>query len=298
LNKDAGGGGSPFAIDTNGNLYVATGGAGCPGSKYQGCIAIFSPGALKPSKTILLPVGYTVDALAFDRAGNLYVSNDGPGGGTIAVYAPATGKLVRTITAGIAAPLCIAFDRSGNLYVGNGNQYFPRNKPDTITIYPPGSSKPARTIVISRTWGLPVHLAIDRAANLYVAANPLSNALPGAVLLFAPGATTPKLAISRKPQAYHAGPIALDSAGRLYVAYFFGSVGFVTIYAPASARQLLQIGAGGHIPIAIALDSVNRIYIGWNFARVNVYAPMSSAAIRSIARGIDPELSGIEIGPN
>jgi sugar lactone lactonase YvrE len=83
----------------------------------------------------------TRDALGFDGFGSLYVANCGFNCGTktgsVTVYAPGSGSVLRTISQGVSVPNALGFDGSGNLYVVNYNK--------TVTVYASGSTSVLRT---------------------------------------------------------------------------------------------------------------------------------------------------------
>ena len=146
------------ALDNEGRLYVSDLRQAEGGHAYgaeRGAIRVYRSGAggnEAPVRTIM--GSYTrlsgPGAVAFDRAGNLYVPNTwGAGAGSVTVYGPAdTGDLrPRRIIAGEATglhePSALWLDRQDTLYVVNQR---------SVTVYPPGATGDARPV---RTVGLP-----------------------------------------------------------------------------------------------------------------------------------------------
>jgi DNA-binding beta-propeller fold protein YncE len=140
-------------------------------------------------------------SLAFDKAGNLFVSNYGDG--SIVKFTPAgvpTVFATHSTDPNLAAPQGLAFDSAGNLYVANwgGN---------TIEKYTPqgvGS-------VFATGLNYPADLAFDKSDNLYVANNGDNN-----ILKFTPGGVRSVFATS--PTYYDPLGLAFDPAGNLFVA--------------------------------------------------------------------------------
>ena len=120
-----------LAVDRSGNLFV--------GGKY---ITKYAPGSATPSITISQGVANPV-ALTFDSSGDLYAANPATligsscACGSVAVYSPSTGTVLRTMKS--YGPTALAFDGSGNLYVAN----FVNN---TIAVYHVGERRPFKLI--------------------------------------------------------------------------------------------------------------------------------------------------------
>jgi sugar lactone lactonase YvrE len=195
----------PFALafDSSGNLYVANYNANS--------VTVYAPGSTKVLRTIEKGVDRP-DALAFDGPGNLYVANYPcrfascrNRASSVTVYASGRGKVLRTISQGVASPFALAFDRSGNLYIAN-------NWFGYVTVYAPGSTKVLRTI--KKDVAVPTALAFDASDNLYVGnggcgPSSCSGYKPSTVTVYAPGSTKLSRTISHGvlgPAAIAFGP--------------------------------------------------------------------------------------------
>jgi len=209
-------------------------------------------------------------------SGALYVANEG--GRSITVYAPgATGNAppLRTIAGGntgLTFPNSIARDTAGRLYVVNlGASGI---SPETLTVYADsatGNAAPVRTIPgidagRHNTGGL----AVDAAGRLYIATHRFGGDTIGdTIKVFAANASgnaAPLYTIAGSNTGLNApGGIALDAAGRLYVANEGSST--VTIYAPGASGNIAPIGTiagsstGLNSPGYIALDRFGQLYV-------------------------------------
>jgi hypothetical protein len=251
-----------IALDAAGRLYVSNG---------EGTITVYAAGATgnaTPTATIAgsntglsFPSG-----IALDGAGQLYVANslNCPNvsdcfDASITVYAAgATGNATPTATihgsnTGLHDPTGIALDGAGRLYVRNLAG---------ITVYAAGATgnaTPIATIQVSTTGlGLvPAGIALDAAGRLYVANPQLAGvgSSSGSIAVYAAGANgnaTPIATIQGSNTGLNTpAGIALDAAGRLYVANpgNGGSVGpwagpgnTVTVYTPGATGNVAPTG--------------------------------------------------------
>lgn len=213
-----------------GNLYVANSGG------YS--VTVYPAGAgRRPNPLITISGGKTKLAvprgIAVDSAGNIYVANNGVLGSE-----PASVTIYRAGDNGDAAPIArisgprtrleapegLALDSHGSIYVANESDS--PKKPDTITVYSPGSNGDAAPVrVISGPATLlsqPGGIAVDPSGNLFVtSARREGQYSSAAVLIFAPGATgnaAPLASIEGDcARLTAAGGIALGSNGDVYV---------------------------------------------------------------------------------
>jgi len=178
--------------------------------------------------------------LAFDEAGNLYVTNGNAVpptaiNNTVSVFpeqsgtlfgVPVTRHVLTTVFSGLSDPMGLAFDHGGNLYVANGQN-------GTVSVLPKASGTLFGVPVTENTPAIlvsgldrPQSLAFDHAGNLYMPN--LTGTIPNvsatiSVLpkasgrLFGVSVTENTLAtVASDPD----GPVALafDHAGDLYIA--------------------------------------------------------------------------------
>ncbi len=265
--------------------------------------------------------GTNLGGLAFDRDGNLYAIT---GLFSIAVYAPTSRKLVRTISNGVDWASAIATDARGDLYVGNG-------RTNSITVYPPGAVSPSRTV--TRGVSDPASLAVDSRDNLYVAnlaANSVTVYAPDGRLLrtltcyvIGPEAVilngNDELFVGNSYYGYgktvtiYAPPrdklvqiltkaivsprnLAVDSRGVLYVSN--ANIGTVTVYPGKAGWKLRRKISVSAEPGPLITDSADNLYVACytRYARVNVYAPGSITPKLIITDGIVSPLA-LAIGP-
>src|SRR3989475_760967 len=222
----------------------------------------------------------------------LYVVNSGAN--SVAAYAPgASGDAAPTAVihggsnTGLNGPRGIALDAPGNIYVANYSV-------GTVTVYAPGASgyaTPSATIAGSNTglswpWGI----ARDAAGNLYVV-NSWSSSGSTSITVYAAGASgnaTPSATITGNNTGL-SGPhgIALDAAGRLYVAN--GGSNTITVYAAGATgnRAPIPTIAGANTglsgPIGLAFDPAGRLYVTNDAGSVTVYAAGASGNVAPIA---------------
>jgi sugar lactone lactonase YvrE len=200
---------------------------------------------------------------------------------------------------------------SGTLYVAND---YPASD-SAVTVYPPGSNAPSRTI--SNGVEYPIALAMDRDNDLFVLSiggntvnqYPKRGTSPMRTI---EGGKSPLLSIAVAPdndlyvgqklaiKAYRPGktsffrrlpaavPVALtfDASGTLYVADYTD----VRIYPPKTKKPSVTISQGIYDPSAIALDASGNIYLA-NGSRsgtsnIIVYDP-SGSVVRTISQGVD-----------
>lgn len=137
---------SPMAINTAGDLFVAVG---------NNVDEFSSAGSLLNTLT-----GFDTPAgIAFDSAGNMYISNiNGAGSGTGFITKITLGGVQSMFASGLNAPCGLAFNAAGDLFVA-GSTY------DTITEITPGGSKSQFASGLNN----PNQMAFDKAGDMFVA---------------------------------------------------------------------------------------------------------------------------------
>jgi hypothetical protein len=100
----------------------------------ESTITLYQARSRTPLNSVSTAVSFP-GAVAFDSSDDVYCAC----GGGVAEYSPDLKHVLRTISEGVDDPDALVVDSSGNLYVANlyGN---------SVTVYPPGSTKPSQTI--------------------------------------------------------------------------------------------------------------------------------------------------------
>jgi hypothetical protein len=157
---------STIVFDASGNLW----GADFADSKvYEYTGPFTTSGTLTPALTLTSGID-AASGLAFDSAGNLYVSNNGSSGSnSIAVFTTPISNSASYFLDGVSQPGGLIFDSSGNLYVFNavnsGASLDRFNSNDLSSGATPSISDPAGLS------GIPygAAFAFDSSGNLYMA---------------------------------------------------------------------------------------------------------------------------------
>jgi len=138
-----------IAFDKSGNMFVA-----CEGS--DSVIEYFAGGGQTTYASIIAASG-----LAFDRAGNLFVTglaNSNPSSGIVAEITPA--KVQSTIASNLQNPAALAFNGAGNLFVSET----PGTLNGQILEIAPGQSPTVYASGLNQPFGL----AFDNSGDLFV----------------------------------------------------------------------------------------------------------------------------------
>jgi sugar lactone lactonase YvrE len=235
-----------MAMDSSGNIWVANSGHSTVVEFTQAQLA--ATGAPTPTVTLAATAG-SIDgptSVAFDRAGDLWVSN--AINSSVVEFTPsqltASGAPTPTVTitsnglvpASLSTPDSLTVDGSGNLWVGNsGNATVVKFTPAQIAT----TGTPTPTVTLTATAGsiaTPGSLLFDHTGNLWVA----NTVAPGSVVEFSPtqlvasGAPVPKVTISSNVGNTNIdGPrgLTLDRFGNLWVSNALGNS--ITEFAPA-----------------------------------------------------------------
>jgi sugar lactone lactonase YvrE len=206
--------------------------------------------------------------------------------------------LLGTITSGASRPEGVWVDSRDTLYVMNASS---GSQGPSLSEYKRGATEPFRTI-ITGLLDNPGAVAVGNDGTVYVnsvsdsetAPSPLSQDGPtGAVVVYAPGKTTPKATIDLPQAAEYgltAGGMAIDKQGNVYAANE-GNASVVNVFkiVPGSLQvtDLALKDPGGE---AIAVDGSGNLYTG-GFAGgysgyfIAVYAPGATSPSRTISLG-------------
>lgn len=264
-------------------------------------VAVYALGRREPSRSITVASGLEdPQAIAFDRAGNLYAANTYES--TVTVFAPGSNKVLRTIVRGVQNPAALAFDRSGNLYVANveGNEGG-SELGGSISIYAPGAAAPFLSLTDGLR-GANYSLAFDRDEDLYAASGcPYQNT---PISVYARSSAS-VLRIIFQGISFPCA-IALDAAGNLYVANLGSNS--VLVYPAGASTPSRTIVRGIDYPNGLALDAAGNLYVtnargtndGTTWGSVTVYPPGRDRPSRTITRGLigDGGPSNPVIGPS
>jgi len=229
-----------LAFDHGGNLYVANVQNGTVSVLPKASGTLFGKSVTKNTPATVVSALSSPQRLAFDQAGNLYITSFL--GNTVSVLPKASGTLfgksvtenaLATLVSGLDRPGGLGLDHAGNLYIANFTAATGPNVNGTISVLPKASGTLFGKSVTKNTpatlvSGLdrPFSLAFDDAGNLYmpVLTGPIANpnltvsVLPKARgTLFGVPVTANTLAtVASDPD----GPVdvAFDNAGNLYIA--------------------------------------------------------------------------------
>jgi len=200
--------------------------------------------------------------LAFDAAGNLFVSSDDRiAGYSIKKVSATDGTITTFTTAFLNGPHGIAFDQAGNLYVANNNN-------NTIVRFTPDG---VGTTFADRGQGLvnPIGLAFDIAGNLYVTNTRGGLEKTGRVIRIS-STGDPTVLVNEGLQVPYG--IALDAAGNFYVSNNGGN--FVEKFAPDGTDLGVFCSAGCSSPNGMTFDDDGNLYVANNnTATIEKYAP-------------------------
>ena len=204
-------------FDSTGNLINAT----------------FVSGVNKPS------------GMAFDKAGHLYVANQGGVKNTVSEFDTNGTLITDSFIPGLNTPEGLAFDTNGNFFVVNSGD-------NQVLEFDSSGQNLIRTIS-STNFDHPIGVAFDRSGNFYVA-----NRHNGLVLKFDSGGNPVNGGIFAS-NLDDPEDLAFDSLGRLYVA----SLTDDTVSQFDADGHLLNanFASGLNQPIGVAFDNDGNLYV-------------------------------------
>jgi sugar lactone lactonase YvrE len=233
------------ALDRQGNIYVTF--SGSRGQKVP--VAIFK---IDTNYTVKPFVAEMMNAtsIAFDRAGQLYVSSRHDG----AVYRVAPNGTMNTYAEGMGIATGIAFDRSENLYVGDRSG----------TIFKIGRDQQVFVFATLEPSVSAYHLAFGPQGDLFVT-GPTTSSFDCVHRIDPHGTVKTFYRGLGRPQG-----LAFDAAGDLYVAASLGGKRGIVKITPEGKANLEVAGHGlvglafapGRSAILATTDAVH--HLSWN----------------------------------
>jgi sugar lactone lactonase YvrE len=223
------------------------------GGPTQNAVGIYRASARNPKPFRQIFEGLSAPTgMAADAAGNVYVCNNagmkapGKGTWTVTVYRRAAKKAFLTYTDGVWSPVDVAVASDGTVYVANYSS--------AVTVYPPGSVHPSRTLT-GPSGGAPLGLALDAAGNLFVSYVNLSGG--GSVYEYLAGQSTGSnlgIVFAGSPHG-----LAIDPRGNLVVAVSKApSPGSLIEIFPPGKTQPKKTIKGTFQPFMLALGKSGR----------------------------------------
>lgn len=198
---------------------------------------------------------YQTVALAFDRAGNLFVGNSGAG------TSPQPSTIIKITPDGVQSTfatfpsselLSMAFDGAGNLFVSGGG---------AVAKIAPDASQ-SLFARVSGAWPL----AFDRSGALYVGSNPIG---PSSIIKVLPDGS--QATVAKQPQGPSESIVALAFApnGDLY--FILGGA----IWKLTVDGAMTQFATGSFKANSLAFDTAGHLFAG-----MNAYGSSSPAIIK------------------
>jgi sugar lactone lactonase YvrE len=239
----------------------------------------------------------TPNGIAVDRHGNLYVANHG--NSTVTVYPRGSASPSITYSTGLQAPFNVAVGNDGTVYVACGYS------PGFLVEYPPGRTRPSRTISMPNTG--PSGIALDASNNLYIVYQNHSTFV--GVYKYSSGSGSlsgTNLGLSL-PEGYPQG-LAFDRAGDLLIAVSRIYDPWVVYVYPPGSKTFSRSITAGHIgqPSWLALDRRGqRLFLvdgsgdgrKHSHGRVLEYRFSDGKLLTSESQGVASTPSGVAVDP-
>lgn len=262
---------------------------------------VFFPFSASATVSLFTTAGVTsVKDLAFDSAGNLYVSTLG---NQVFVFAhPLTSASTPIATINLPGggnPLFITIDTSNNLWVSDVNN----NKVYEFTGPFSGTTTPAPAKTLSTDLVATSGIAFDTTGNLYV-----GDAGSNDIEIFAApivDAETPNA--TKLTGATNVRDLAFDQSGNLYAGLFSGTI--LRYNAPTAgggAPSITDSSTGIAHAYFLAFDASGNLYVDDGINTNNVYLFTSPATTFSTSSapsatlplsGFASSANGLEVGP-
>jgi sugar lactone lactonase YvrE len=228
-------------------------------------IPVILTGAPTPVTSTFTSISGRPTGIAFDSAGNLYVSIYSAN----AVVKITPGGISSSFGSGYNQPCGLAFDSAGKLYVANSGN-------NTVSVV----TAAGNASTFASGFNAPFSLAFDGAGNLYV-----SNFSGGTVSKVTSGGSVSTYASGFSSPA----GLAFDSAGNLYVANQVSGGGVTKVTTGGSKSSF---GSGFNYPFGLAFDAAGNLYVEDNDSSGNIFTVTPSGAA-SLLVAIGNNLSGL-----
>lgn len=222
----------PTLLAMAGDLYVP--------QATEGTILKFSPDG---TKTTFVSGLDHPGGLAFDRAGNLFVSG-GPGQSGTIVKISTNGE-VTVFATGLRLPGALAFDGAGNLYVTEST-----GDVGPVTKITPDGTKTTFGTYTGMELGIPMGLAFSPAGNLFVTMGGPFN-FNGGVVWFSPDGTGHDFSATDGPA------LAFDPGSNLAVT----AGDEIVKYTPLPEGKRSVFASGFENPLGLAFDSAGNLFV-------------------------------------
>lgn len=269
-----------MAVDPFGDLYASN------GLTSGGQITVYNPGG--GSVRLNIATG-SVEAIAFDKKGDAYVSDNG----FITEYAPHSSNRIHSIGRHTSNVGSLGIDSSGDIYAAETVNGLTGVGRGAVKVFAPRKKSAFRKI--RHGIATPLALAFDSSDNLYVAncQECPNNRGTGSVTEYAPGGSIPARILRDGIDGPDA--IVVGENNLLFVAnnpsinYSSEKPGWISVYSPTGKSPLRKIANGAGAVTSLAIDRDGYVYAASSqeHGDIIVISPDGSKVVRTITAGVD-----------